>query len=30
VSAEYADRTCIDFARLMADEIGGFVPPPGY
>ena len=30
VGAEYADRTCIDFARLLADEIGGFVPPPGY
>ena len=30
VSAEYADHTCIDFARLLADEIGGFVPPPGY
>ena len=30
VSAEYGDRTCIEFARLMADEIGGFVPPPDY
>ena len=24
------DRTTIEFARLLADEIGGFVPPPGY
>jgi len=30
VGAEYADRSCIDFARLMAEEMGGFVPPPGY
>jgi amidase len=30
VGAEYRDHTCIDFARLVADEIGGFVPPPGY
>ena len=30
VSTEYADHTCIDFARLLADEMGGFVPPPGY
>jgi len=29
VGAEYADRTCIDFARLMTEEVGGFVPPPG-
>ncbi len=24
------DRTTIEFARLLAAEIGGFVPPPGY
>ena len=30
VGAEYDDYTCIDFARLMADEMGGFVAPPGY
>ena len=30
VSAEYNDYTCIDFARLMAREFGGFEPPPGY
>jgi amidase len=30
VGAEYDDHTCIDFARLMADEMGGFVAPPGY
>jgi amidase len=24
------DRTTIEFARLLADEIGGFVRPPGY
>jgi amidase len=30
VSAEYNDYTCIDFARLLAQELGGFVPPPGY
>ena len=30
VSAEYEDRTCIDFARLVGEEMGGFVPPPGY
>jgi amidase len=29
-SAEYNDRTTIEFARLMAREIGGFTPPPGY
>ena len=30
VGAEYQDHTCIDFARLVAHEIGGFVPPAGY
>ena len=24
------DRTCIEFARLMERELGGFTPPPGY
>jgi len=30
VSAEHHDYACIEFARLAADELGGFVPPPGY
>jgi amidase len=30
VTAEFADRTSIDFTRLLAEEIGGFVPPPGF
>ena len=30
VGAEFEDHTCIEFARLMAQEIGGFVAPPGY
>jgi amidase len=30
VGAEFNDYQCIDFARLMADEFGGFQPPPGY
>jgi amidase len=30
VGAFLHDRTCIDFARLMAQEVGGFTPPPGY
>jgi amidase len=30
VSAEYNDYTCIDFARLLAREIGGFRAPPGF
>ncbi|MCP5030458.1 MAG: amidase [Actinomycetia bacterium] len=30
VGAEFNDYTCIEFARLMAQEIGGFVPPPAY
>ena len=24
------DRSTIQFARLLAKELGGFVPPPGY
>lgn len=30
VGAEFDDLRTIDFARLLADEVGGFVPPPGY
>ena len=30
VGAEFNDYQCIDFARLITQEIGGFVPPPGY
>jgi amidase len=30
VGAEFQDHACIDFARLVAEEIGGFAPPPGY
>ncbi len=30
VGAEFDDYACIEFARLLAEEIGGFVPPPGY
>jgi amidase len=30
VGAFLRDRTCIDFARLVAQELGGFTPPPGY
>ena len=30
VGGAYADYTCIEFARLMAEELGGFVPPPGF
>ena len=30
VGAEYDDHTTIEFARLMAQEIGGYQPPPGY
>lgn len=30
VSAEFNDYVCIDFARLLAEEMGGFVAPPGY
>ena len=30
VSGEYRDYTCIEFSRLMADEIGGFTPPPDF
>jgi amidase len=30
IGAEFDDRTTIEFARLIAEEIGGFQPPPGY
>lgn len=30
VGGEYFDYQCIDFSRLLAAEIGGFVAPPGY
>ncbi|HTW54750.1 MAG TPA: amidase [Stellaceae bacterium] len=29
IGAEGDDRTTIEFARLLAGEIGGFTPPPG-
>ena len=30
IGAELDDRTTIEFARLVAAELGGFEPPPGY
>ena len=30
VSGPYQDHKCIAFTHLMAQEIGGFVPPPGF
>jgi amidase len=30
IGPEGEDQTTIEFARLLAAEIGGFVPPPGY
>jgi len=30
VSGEFQDSTCIEFARLIAEEFGGFRAPPGY
>jgi amidase len=30
IGAEGDDRTTIEFARLLAAEIGGFTPPPAY
>jgi amidase len=30
VGAEYNDLKTIDFTRLVAQEIGGFTPPPNY
>jgi amidase len=29
IGAEGEDPTTIEFARLLAAQIGGFVPPPG-
>jgi len=30
MGAEYHDLTTIEFTRLLAAELGGFTPPPGY
>lgn len=30
IGAEFADHTTIELARLMAEEQGGFSPPPGF
>ena len=30
VGAHLQDHTCIEFARLLEQELGGFTPPPGY
>ena len=30
IGPAYGDRTTIEVARLVAEEIGGFQPPPGY
>lgn len=30
IGGGFDDRTTIEFSRLMAQEIGGFIPPPGY
>lgn len=30
IGAEFDDQTTMEFARLMAEEIGGFQAPPGY
>jgi amidase len=30
VGPEFGDLVTIEFARLLAREIGGFTPPPGY
>jgi amidase len=30
IGPEGDDPTTIEFARLLAQEIGGFIPPPGY
>jgi amidase len=30
IGAYLQDRTCIEFARLVAQELGDFAPPPGY
>jgi amidase len=30
VGAEYHDRTTMELSRLLANELGGFQPPPGF
>jgi len=30
IGPAFGDRTTIEFARLLAAELGGFTPPPGY
>jgi len=30
IGPAFGDRSTIEFARLLAAEIGGFIPPPGY
>ncbi len=30
IGPEYGDLTCMEFARLIGQVIGGFQPPPGY
>jgi Asp-tRNA(Asn)/Glu-tRNA(Gln) amidotransferase A subunit family amidase len=30
IGAEGEDPATIEFARLLAAEIGGFIPPPAY
>lgn len=30
VGPHLQDRTCIEFARLVGEALGGFTPPPGY
>lgn len=30
VGAYLQDHTCVEFARLLEQELGGFTPPPGY
>ncbi len=30
IGPNYGDHTCIEFAHLIEEEFGGFVPPPGY
>ncbi|MDD9914002.1 MAG: amidase [Rhodospirillaceae bacterium] len=30
IGPNYGDHTCIEFARLIEENCGGFVPPPGY
>lgn len=30
IGAEYNDRTTIEFARLVAEALGGYQPPPGF